>query len=63
MANVYTRLRIAFGEKCRLTVKSGEDDISFQIDLIFPAMSADELQNNFLSHPAASTGTSDNTAV
>lgn len=52
MANVYSRLRIAFGENCRLSIQSGEDDISFQIDLTFPAMSADELENNF--EPAGS---------
>lgn len=48
MANVYSRLRIAFGEDCRLSVRPGEDDMSFQIDLVFPAMPVDELQNNFV---------------
>lgn len=47
LANVYSRLKIAFQNDCRLTIHTGEGEINFQIDVVFPARTIQALQGIF----------------
>ena len=47
LTNIYSRMRIVFHDDCSLKVSSGSEDMNFEIELIFPAMSITELQKQF----------------
>lgn len=52
LTNVYNRLRIAFGDCCSILLKSGENEIRFQIELTFPARTAEELSDVYCPQPS-----------
>lgn len=47
LANINSRLRIVFQDDCRIQICSGKDDMSFSVELIFPAMSVTQLTEQF----------------
>lgn len=47
LTNVYSRLKIAFGDNFRLVINTGDEDIHFRIDLTFPAVNVHTLQDTF----------------
>ncbi|MBQ8639110.1 MAG: histidine kinase [Lachnospiraceae bacterium] len=47
LTNVNSRLRIVFHNDCSIHITSGGDDMSFRIDLRFPAMTAEQLKEPF----------------
>lgn len=48
LTNVYNRLNIVFRENCSMSVSSGTEDMCFQIDLLFPALSVEQLRESFI---------------
>lgn len=47
LTNVQNRLRIAFQEDCTLLISEGSEDMSFQIELSFPALFVEQLRSEF----------------
>lgn len=47
LTNVNSRMRIVFQEDCRMHISSGKNGMQFQIELYFPAMTAEHLKMSF----------------
>ncbi len=49
LTNIYSRLKIAFHEHCRLQISSGDDDMNYQVELCFPARTIEQIKESILS--------------
>ncbi len=47
LTNVNTRLRIVFHDDCSMQIGNGQGDIRFQVELLFPAITVEEMKDSF----------------